>query len=307
MKRHALTLIAGAMVLGILAGVVQAEVLPIVEVFGHNEKDNYDGKINDMIIGSGMNGNGWNGDPDWPVPGVAPSTWTATSSAYQEEWVSLDLLDDEGPVNGKIGWTVFDVGSVVTNLDSLYIWHIRNSANSVSVSFNVYVAENPTNAVPHGPTGSTSTDYDFASGGWTLINTTGAITGGARYGTEVVDLSGNNGRYVAIEILTNGGNGDRTGFAEIGITYFDTAPPSVLTLSPTNGAPDVPTHSDLVITFDEYIATGSGNVTITNLTDATSMVIPIGDSQVTVSDEQLIIDQSAFMELGDTPRQRCDH
>ncbi len=300
MKRHALTLIAGAMVLGILAGVVQAEVLPIVEVFGHNEKDNYDGKINDMIIGSGMNGNGWNGDPDWPVPGVAPSTWTATSSAYQEEWVSLDLLDDEGPVNGKIGWTVFDVGSVVTNLDSLYIWHIRNSANSVSVSFNVYVAENPTNAVPHGPTGSTSTDYDFASGGWTLINTTGAITGGARYGTEVVDLSGNNGRYVAIEILTNGGNGDRTGFAEIGITYFDTAPPSVLTLSPTNGAPDVPTHSDLVITFDEYIATGSGNVTITNLTDATSMVIPIGDSQVTVSDEQLIIDQSAFMELGDT-------
>jgi len=199
-------------------GASAATVIPVTEVFGHNERDNYDGKINDMIIGSGMNTYGNDGNPGWPAGEGDPSTWTATGSAYQQEWQSQDLLDaGENPTNGKIGWTVFDLGSSVASLENLYIWHIRENTGRVASSFNVYVAETPTVGVTHGPTGSTSIDYDFSSGGWTLINDAAPLTGTYR-GTSVIGLEGNTGRYVGIEILTNAGDTTRVGFAEVGIT-----------------------------------------------------------------------------------------
>ncbi len=42
----------------------------------------------------------------------------------------------------------------------------------------------------------------------------------------------------------------------------DTTPPDISTLSPANGGAEVPTISDLVITFDESIGFGTGNITI---------------------------------------------
>jgi autotransporter-associated beta strand protein len=287
------------LMLGLCARAHGGAVVAVSDVFGHNEKANYNGVIGDMINGSGMNGIGNDGDPGWPEGHGGPAMWTATSTAYQDEWVSGDLLDDESPVNGIVGWTIFDLGAVVTNLESLYIWNVRNDGDAYAASFNVHVAEVPTVPVSHGPTGSTSIDYDFSSGGWTLINTGGALTGSFQ-GDQVVDLTGNDGRYVAVEFLTNGGDANRVGLAEVGVTSVDTTPPSISILSPTNGTIQVPTHTDLVITFDEAIATNTGNVTITNLTDSTRTVIAMGDPQISVSGADLVIDQSSFMDLGDT-------
>ena len=42
----------------------------------------------------------------------------------------------------------------------------------------------------------------------------------------------------------------------------DTTPPNIATLDPTNGATEVPIFSDLVVTFDEQVAFGTGNITI---------------------------------------------
>ncbi len=270
----------------------------IVEAFGHNEKENYGGKIDDMIIGSGMNGYGNDGNPGWPSGEGLPSTWTVTGNAYQQEFVSGDLLDDEGPSNGKIGWVVFDIGSVFA-LDSLYLWNARNSGDGWTASFNVYVAETPTVAVPHGPTGGTSTDYDFHLGaGWTKIN--GAALTGARNGNQVVSLSGNSGQYVAVEMLTNGGSGDRVGFAEVGITVFDLIAPSITTLNPTNNATGVAGDASFVATFSEDVVANTGNVVVSNLTDATSIVIPVGDAQIAISGSTLTIDPTVYLNLGDT-------
>ena len=196
-----------------------ATVIPITDVFGHNEGSNYAGTITDMINGSGMNGYGVDGNVGWPTGEGLPGTWSATSTNYGAEWQSKALLS--GATNSKIAWTVFDLGSVTADLDELYIWHIRENSGRVATNFNVYVASAPTVTVPHGPTNSTTTDYDFSSGGWTTIAT--GVTG-TYQGTSLIDLGLNDARYVALEVITNGGDGSRTGFAEVGITAADPIP-----------------------------------------------------------------------------------
>ena len=211
-------------------GASSADTLTIVDVFAHNEQNNFDGNIRDQISGTGMNGYTYSGNGNvepvgWP-PATDPSTWTADSNAYQDEWQSRDLLDDENPVNGKIGWVVYDLGDVYT-LDELFIWHIRENNGRFATDFDVLVAEAPSVAVPNGPTNGTSVDYDFTSGGWTSVAT--GLAGSFR-GTSQVDLSGNDGRYVAIKIDGNNGDNDRVGFAEVGITGVPVPEPGSLAL-----------------------------------------------------------------------------
>lgn len=194
-----------------------ATVIPITEVYAHNEFSNFTQGEDDMINGSGMNGNPETGLAGWPTGAGLPSTWTTTSNAYTSEWQSGFLLS--GASNSKIGWAAFDLGSLTTGLDELYIWHIRENSGRVAATYNVYVASTPTVALTHGPDNtSAATDYDFASGGWTKIN--GSALTGTYQGSTVVDLGEVSGRYVAIEILTNTGDANRVGFAEVGITYI---------------------------------------------------------------------------------------
>ena len=198
-----------------------AVVIPVADVYGHNEQDNFgQGFITDMINGSGMNGNGNDDVPGWPAGEGDPSTWMATTNAWQAEWQSRDLLDaGESPTNGKIGWAAFDLGGTVIDLENLYIWNERENNGRYAASFNVYVATSPTVPLAHGPTNSTSIDYDFSSGGWTLINAGGPLSGTFQ-GDQVVSLNGNSARYVAVEILANNGDGSRVGLAEVAITQI---------------------------------------------------------------------------------------
>ena len=206
------------------ANLIQAATLnvaAIVEVFSHNEKVNYGGKPGDMIAGTGMNGNTDDNAPPtalWSWPITHPSTWTVTSNSYKDEWQSGDLLDSGTSTNSKIGWAIFDLGSA-HNLDTFYIWNARENNTRYTKTFNVYIASSPTVAPSHGPTNNTSIDYDFSSGGWTLINTGGSLAG-THQGNQSLVLQGNLARYIAVEILSNNGDGNRVGLAEVGITFI---------------------------------------------------------------------------------------
>lgn len=190
-----------------------------VEIFGMQEAANFNGKFGDMINGSGMNGLGEAGDPSWPTN--APTAWLATSTSYQMEWQSKNHLDTNTSVNAKVGWVVADYGAVGA-FDKWYIWNVRETSARAVQTFNVYYADTPTVTVVHGPSNNDpSIDYDFSSGGWTKLNPsplTIAFRSSGGVVDAIVDLTGVNARYLAIEILTWGGDASRVGLAEFGIT-----------------------------------------------------------------------------------------
>ena len=66
--------------------------------------------------------------------------------------------------------------------------------------------------------------------------------------------------------------------------------PSVVSLDPPDDATEVPVFTNLTMIFDTFIATGPGNITISNVTDGISTVIPAGDPQVSVDQKTLTID-----------------
>lgn len=232
------TVLSMAVAATALAGVAHGAVVPVVAVFGHNEKDNFTGNIVDTINGSGMNGNGDTGSVTWPTGAGDPSTWTLTSpypTTYRAEWQSAALLS--GASNSKIGWIVFDLGTTVTNLDKLYLWNEREDQPRTIEDYNVYYATSPTVAVTHGPTNTTALDYDFASGGWTQVGSTLTMswrgtTGEATTVNDIVALGDISARYLAIEILSNGigvtGNTTKVGLAEVGVSVVPE--PTSLTL-----------------------------------------------------------------------------
>ncbi|MDP6525987.1 MAG: Ig-like domain-containing protein [Kiritimatiellia bacterium] len=73
----------------------------------------------------------------------------------------------------------------------------------------------------------------------------------------------------------------------------DTTAPTVSTLYPTDDATNVLVVRDLVVTFDEDIAAGPGNITITNLTASTATVIAASNAQVSVAGPVLTINPTA--------------
>ncbi len=208
-----LTLGAVAMaIVALTASAHAATLVPINSVTG-SYGGNYAGTLAKMIDGSGMTLT----DP------ADPSTWTATSNAYGNEWQTRSLLS--GATNSKIAWTALDLGSSTANLENLYLWNVREDPLRGTNTYNMYYSDSPTVALPPAPaTNTAGSDYDFASGGWTLFNTSGALSVPQRGNSPdppnaVVNLGGISAQYIGLEILTNHGTTrPNVGLAEVAIT-----------------------------------------------------------------------------------------
>lgn len=73
----------------------------------------------------------------------------------------------------------------------------------------------------------------------------------------------------------------------------DLTPPTA-TLSPSNGATDVATATNLTLSFNEAIAAGTGSITIKKTVgDVLVTTIPISDPQVTISGSSVVINPTA--------------
>jgi len=246
------TTLATLLVLGLALTASAATVSPTT-AYGHNNRNNYGGDIQDIYIGSGMNGYNWtggspnNGNPPavWPESDV--SLWEITSGQYRDEWQADQLLDTNTSIDGKVGWVIMDLGAEYP-VNSMYLWNGIQIGTGAMKDFNIYVSTAPVVPGTQGPTGGgDADDYDFGVAAWTPVLGTQTLADGGNAGATdgvydgtgagaadgVYNLGGVTARYVALEMMSrhNGNfdpNSGRIGFAEAG---FDVVPePATMSL-----------------------------------------------------------------------------
>ncbi|GEM_PF-1419176 len=135
--------------------------------------------------------------------------------------------------------------------------------------------------------------------GNTITNGTGALTGTVRYigtGTSFTDsgLTPGTSYYYKVYTVDKAFNYSAESSANHSTTSSDSTPPSLSSLNPTNGAVNVLVGSNLVATFDENVAKGTGNIIIKRYSDDSVVeTIDVTSSQVTVSGATVTIDPTA--------------
>jgi len=203
-----------------------------IETFGYNEWINYGGGLQQTTNGTGMNDykytSGWPTEyitkPDmWPTNNAEQWYVTSPNNSYRDEWQGRPMLTNG--TNGKVAWMIADLGTSVP-LSEWYLWNVREAGARGVQTFNVYYAMTPSVAPIHGPTDqNTSIDYNFASGGWTKLNTDGVLLMSMAGSTTtnvdaIVDFGGVRARYIGMEVITGWGDATRCGIAEQGATKF---------------------------------------------------------------------------------------
>ena len=81
------------------------------------------------------------------------------------------------------------------------------------------------------------------------------------------------------------------------ITVVDNVAPILSTLNPVDDAVDVAADTNLVLTLNENIVAGTGNIIIYDSTDAVIESIPVGDAKVTISGGVVTINPTANLAL----------
>jgi len=108
---------------------------------------------------------------------------------------------------------------------------------------------------------------------------------------SVEDLQGNQIDYSASQLRALGVN---TAITVTGSTTNDTTAPTVVSFSPENGAPAVNRFADVVVTFNEVVQRGSGNIV---LKDGTGTVVETFDAatstRLTVDGMKLVVNPTA--------------
>ena len=189
-----------------------------IKAFHQGDSLTGDGSVLEVMNGSGMT----KGDAD------DPSTWTISSTAWQDDWQGF-----ETPGVANRTWAVLDLGTPTANLDRMHLWNVQENAatNRGMNGFNIFHATSPTVTPP--ATSGTVTPYDFSSGGWTQVSGSFTLAQGTGTGDtgQSFDVSAAAGaRYLGLQILSNHG-GIRVGFGEVAFTTaVPTGAPSVITL-----------------------------------------------------------------------------
>ncbi len=125
----------------------------------------------------------------------------------------------------------------------------------------------------------------IASGGGTtkvtLTDGGGTLASGVRwirFTANSVNGGANSGAFIWREVDVFGGPATP-----------DTAPPFIDSFVPANNETNASPAADLILTFNENIAIGTGNVTIRNLDANSPLLIPISDPRITVTGSTLTI------------------
>lgn len=89
-----------------------------------------------------------------------------------------------------------------------------------------------------------------------------------------------------------------TAFTDTIVAVTDQTAPSLMSLTPVDGEPLFSSGANIVLNFDGNVQAGIGNITITDTTDGSStLLIPIGDAQVSIVGSSVTIDPVGILDL----------
>ena len=195
------------------------------------------------------------------------------------------------------GFFLADLTASVAGLDTLYV--ADDGAGILKYTFNgmTWAADGAIAAMGYrGLTGSVS------GTSVTLYTTTGGSgAGGGGTLSTVTDASGYDGTLSGslTTLATAAANTAFRGvaFAPSGVST-DTTAPTLSTSSPADDAAGIATSTDIVLTFNEAVAAGTGDIVISDGAGDTRTIAVTDASQVTFSGSTLIIDPTVNLNPG---------
>jgi hypothetical protein len=249
-------------------------------------------------------------DSEGSTSGAAPANWIRASDGYGS--ASCGIVDEaSGQFTDPVGEQAFATRYTNSGLVSAEgaIGNLT-AGLTYTISFDAVMDGGKNNGTPYNvwlvafPSGTAATGSgsrsDFSGGfaGTILASASGDATGDGNYTPVTFEFTpaGDNpslGLDVAVAIKGSSTSAIIDNVEVVSFSGPDTTAPTVSTLSPTDGAVDVAVDSNLVVTFDEDIAAGTGNITVKNLTDATEATIDIADAQVTIAGAQLTVNPTS--------------
>lgn len=217
-------------------------------------------------------------DENWADTSFRPKlTVTHTPSGPD---LTAPTLDSTDPVDGELNFyagsnlvATFSEDIALTGAGSITLTDLDDGTGTFTITL---------------PDGQVS-----VSGDQLTINPTSLLEYNTAYevtigGSAIEDLAASPNAYAG----TTSGEWNFTTLPE------DLVAPAVSTLSPADDATDVSIVTDLIITFDEPVTLGSGNITIKNLDVPGDTVIDVtDDTQVTLAGSVLTIDPNAALAL----------
>ena len=187
----------------------------------------------------------------------------------------------------NLGLGTNGLGYNLTSIQTIAAWvnvGFGNQAYTVDVKLKGAASYTTLATVGYEPLNNPTPANNIGATKVTLTDSTGVLASGVefiRFTANSVNGGANSGAFVFREIDV------------FGTPTANTTPPQISTLAPMNNASGVLVGANLVATFNENIARGTGNITIRNLSAPTQSVIPVGDSQVSVSGSVLSINPTA--------------
>ncbi|WP_320033517.1 Ig-like domain-containing protein [Halarcobacter sp.] len=202
-------------------------------------------------------------------------TATATDSANNTSSASSALsitIDNSAPITPST--PDLDASSDTGSSSS------DNITSDTTLTFSGTAEANSTVTIISSIDGTIGTTTADGSGNWSI--TSSALTSGSHTITATVtDSAGNTSNSSSALAIT-----------------IDTTAPTISSLSPSDNSTDIGTTANLVVTFNENIIKGTGNIVIKNASDNTAFeTIAVTDSKVSISGSTLTINPAGTFDL----------
>jgi hypothetical protein len=185
--------------------------------------------------------------------------------------------------------------AMVLQSPTTFRYEVRRTYQDGTGNYQLYIGSTITFAGPYTlDIVRNGSNYDFKANGATLYSTSTPAAGDF-YNTASRDS------MIYYQAVFGGDRAMTARMDNFGVPSSgpDVIPPAISTLGPADNATGVAAGGNLVATFSEVIAIGTGNITLRNLTDSTQSTIDITDgSQVSAAGSVLTIDPTADLVAG---------